>query len=276
MADIRNLLNQLASQEAQLQDTEFLAPCVRGGAVRTAVAGIIYTFKPKPRKFEGWGIFRPIDEQTAEFVEEPSLPQLVEYFKLLKPLRLRLAYKLERKSWLAYPVNESDARQRFGIVKPMAVHLVTEGTQFEQIIARGDGKSWWFEDIDRRSDPMVADRLMQALKEVTSPDCLQFKGMTPEMRIIYQMAASQAKEFAGLQDEKRLQKALKQGGGELHKFDDRGEFWRVEWTTADGTRHNSAISKGDLTVVSSGICLSGRDRDFDLQSLVGVMEGRDD
>ena len=276
MADIRNLLNQLASQEAQLQDTEFLAPCVRGGAVRTSVGGIIYTFQPKPRKFEGWGIFQPIDEKTAKFVEEPSLPQLVEYFKLLKPLRLRLASKLERKSWLGYPVNESDAKQRFGIVKPIAVHLVTEGTQFEQIIARGDGNTWWFEDIDRRGDPMVADRLAQELKQVTSPDRLQFKGMTPEMQIIYQMAASQAKEFAVLLEEKRLQNALKQGGGELQKFDDRGEFWRVEWTTADGTRHNSAISKHDLTVVSSGICLSGRDRDFDLQSLVGVMEGRYD
>jgi hypothetical protein len=37
----------------------------------------------------------------------------------------------------------------------------------------------------------------------------------------------------------------------------------------------SAIAKTDLTVVSSGICLSGRVRDFDLQSLVGVMEQQD-
>ena len=61
----------------------------------------------------------------------------------------------------------------------------------------------------------------------------------------------------------------------MREFRDRQDHWVVEWTTADGQRHTSAISKSDLTVISSGICLSGRDRDFDLHSLVGVIENRD-
>ncbi|MDX2232056.1 MAG: hypothetical protein NW220_20650 [Leptolyngbyaceae cyanobacterium bins.349] len=97
--------------------------------------------------------------------------------------------------------------------------------------------------------------------------------MTPEMRSLYELATQQIEEFAQPQrDEKRLRQALKLGGGELHQFQDRGDYWTVDWTTSDGVRHTSAIAKDDLTVVSSGICLSGRDRDFDLQSLVGVME----
>lgn len=276
MADIGKLLNQLAALEAQLRDTQFLAPCVRGGSVRTSVAGIVYRFIPKPRKFEGWGIFQPVDEKTAEFVEEPSLPQLTEYLNLLQPLRLRLVYQLQGLTWLAYPVNESDARQRFGKVKPVPVHLVSEGGQFEQIIARGDGHAWWFEQIDRRADPMVMEKLTAQLQQVTAPEEIQFQGMTPEMRTVYQMAASRVNDFQTSSDRKRLRKALRQGGGELQEFSDKGDFWRVEWTTADGTRHNSAIGKHDLTVISSGICLSGRDRDFDLQSLVGVIEGQYD
>jgi hypothetical protein len=45
----------------------------------------------------------------------------------------------------------------------------------------------------------------------------------------------------------------------------------VEWSEQGQThRYRSTIDQR-MTVVSSGICLSGRDRDFDLTSLVSVM-----
>lgn len=333
MTDIRNLLNQIAAQESQLRDTQFLAPCVRGGRVRTSVANIIYTFTPQPQDFEGWGIFQPVDGKTAEVVEEPSLPQLAEYLKLLKPLRLRLAHVLQGQTWLAYPVNESDMQQRLGAAKPVPVHLVTESAAFEPIIARFDGGAWWFDEIDRRAEPQPAELLKEQLRQVTMPENVRFLGMTPEMHTVYELALQQTEDYQlrmqhqrevreqreaqreqrlarraqrdeerrwqALQqhgqerqsqqetprgrrhrhmargDEGRLRDALHMGGGELREFRDRGDFWQVEWTTRDGERHTSAISKGDLTVISSGICLSGYDRNFDLQSLVGVIEARD-
>jgi hypothetical protein len=173
-------------------------------------------------------------------------------------------------------VNESDARQRWGDAKPVVVHLVTEGGPFEPVVARWDGSAWWFEEVDRRADPLVAEHLKEALRSVTTPADLRFKGLTPEMRVAYELAAQQAREFEamfqGRRDEERLRGALRLAGGQLREFRDRGDYWLVEWTTADGERHSSAIDKGDLTVMSAGICLSGRDNDFDLQSLVGVME----
>ncbi len=55
--NIHTLLNQISNAAAQLQTTQFLAPRVKGGRVRTRVAGMVYTFTPKPWQFEGWGIF---------------------------------------------------------------------------------------------------------------------------------------------------------------------------------------------------------------------------
>lgn len=273
MTDIRKLIRQIASAEAQLLASQFLAPCVKGGKVCTRVAGMVYTFTPKPRRFEGWGIFQPADEQTAMLLEEADLPQISAYLQHFSSVRLWLAYRLQNQTWLAYPVNSADVCQRFKIVKPMPVHLVTEGIAFEQIVARWNGNSCWFEEIDRRADPAIAQSLQSGLKQLIPVEKLHFPGITPEMRSLYELVTQRTEGFIQPQrDEKRLEQALKLGGGELRYFQDRGDYWTVDWMSADGTHHTSAIAKDDLTVVSSGICLSGRDRDFDLQSLVGVME----
>ncbi len=147
MTNIRKLLNQIASAEAQLQSTQFLAPSVKGGRVRTRVAGMVYTFTPKPQQVEGWGIFRPVDEQTATLVEEANFSQIAAYLQQFSAIRLRLAYRLQHQTWLAYPINEADMRQRFKTVKPVVVHLATEGVAFEQILARWNGNSCWFEKL---------------------------------------------------------------------------------------------------------------------------------
>ncbi|AUT01768.1 hypothetical protein CLI64_16020 [Nostoc sp. CENA543] len=276
MTNINKLINQIAIAQSNLQTTQFLAPCVKGGKVRTRVAGMIYTFTPKPSKFEGWGIFQAVDEKTAKVIESADLPQIAEYLQYFPQIRLRLAHQIQTQTWLAYPVNEADMRQRWKMVKPIAVHLVTEGNIFEQIIARRHGQSCWFEDIDRRADPVVSEILQSAIKQLIPVDELQFKGMTPEIRTVYELATQRVEGFyQPQQDEKRLRKALQMGGGELQQFNDRGDYWTVDWTTSDGVRHSSAIAKSDLTVISSGICLSGRDRNFDLQSLVAVMEERE-
>ncbi|MDJ1183534.1 hypothetical protein [Roseofilum casamattae] len=274
--DINELLGKIAAKEDELQQQEFLAPCVRGGKVRTAIASITYNFIPQPNNFEGWGIFQAIDRKTAEVIDEATLPQIASYLQLLKPLRFWLAYPLQGKTWLAYPANNSDAKQRYVQAKPTAIHLVEEATTFETIIARTDGSSWWFEDRDRRADPQIANTLKQNINDLTEPKKIQFPGMTPEAKIVYQLVAGQTEGFDREKvDRRRLDRALAQGGGNLQEFRDRGNYWQVEWMTSDGENHVSAISKADLTVMSSGICLSGRDRDFDLQSLVGVIEDRD-
>jgi hypothetical protein len=150
---IKRLLKRLSDDERRLLETEFLAPSVRGGKVRTRMRGLVYTFTARPRDFEGWGIFIPISEKEAELSEEADLPRVLQYLKLLKPIRARLVSQLQGRTWLAYPVNESDALQRLGSARPFALHLVADGTQFESVTARYDGTSFWCEGIDRSADP---------------------------------------------------------------------------------------------------------------------------
>ncbi|MBE9041800.1 hypothetical protein IQ235_13520, partial [Oscillatoriales cyanobacterium LEGE 11467] len=253
-------------------------PCIPGGSVRTRVAGLVRTFAPQPADFEGWGIFQPRNDRDAELIEEADFIQISEYLQQFPAVRLWLAYRLRGQTWLAYPANESDVRQRTGVAKPVPVYLVSEGEAFESAIARWDGSNWWFEEIDRRIDPMISEQLREELKGGTLPEALNFKGMTPEMKTTYDLVSQRiwTPQKQQQREERRLRAALEVGGGQLHEFRDREDFWLVEWTTADGEHHTSAIAKADLTVMSAGICLSGEDRNFDLQSLVGVVENRDE
>lgn len=277
--DVRKLIQQLGRQEQELLSASFLAPRVAGGAVRARIGGLIYTFRCSPREFEGWGVFQPADSKRARLVEEADPTAVTDYLALLPAFRVRLAAPLSGATWLAYPVSEGDARQRLGKVEPVTVHLVTEGLKLEQVVTRRDGSTLWFEAIDRQADPEEGGYLREALGAVTAPADLKRRGLTPEMRAAYELATQSEEAFNAFyqasRDEHRLKGALRTGGGTLDTFMDRGDHWVVEWTDGAGFNHSSAIAKGDLTVVSAGICLAGRDRDFDLQSLVGVVEGYD-
>ncbi len=330
MSAIHDLLKKMAASETAFATTRFVAPCVAGGRVRARVSGIVQTFVPEPADFVGWGIFQVVEDR-ARLIAEADLPLVDTYLKSFPMLRLRLVQVLDGMTWLAYPVSEGDMVQRFGSARPVVLHLVTEGASFEQVTAHGVGGTFWFAEMDRRADPLPAEQLREAFREVRETTALAFRNLTPEMRAAYELAsqanqvfqqqreeraAQEAREqrqraerqyradqrhnaweethpvgestppvrrrnrgrrhqYPAQGDEQRLDTALRTGGGHLRQFQDRGEYYLVEWTTANGEQHTSAIAKGDLTVISSGICLSGQDRDFDLQSLVGVIEQRE-
>jgi hypothetical protein len=248
---------------------------------------LVYTFHPDPPDFQGWGLFEIQDEASARYLEEPSLFQIAEYLQMFPAARLRLAYRLEGCTWLAFPAQEGDWRQRFeSAARPIPIHLVNEGQEFEPIIARHMGGAWWFDEIDRRAAPEMTDKLRAVWSEKFSPDTLNFPGLTPEMRTCYsllwrreirlqELMARKSEAALASQDERRLRKALEFGGGVLRSFRDQGDNWLVEWQTGGGEWHVSAIAKHDLTVISAGICLSGEDRKFDLQTLVSVVEGQE-
>lgn len=284
MVDVCQLINRLAAREAAFRrGGQFLAPCIGGGQVRVSLDGLVCSFRLRPHDFEGWGIFKPLDETTAEVVEEARLAQVAGYLKLLKPLRVRLAERLRGQTWLAYPSNVADARSHREAGGELLVHLVSEGARFEGVVAYTDGRNWLYGELDRRADPAHAERLRKLFRRLIAPRDLNWKGLTPEMRAVYALATEFAPEFSQLRkrreaerarqlEAQRLRAALALNGGQLVDYTDEGANWRVVWQTRHGDEHSSTVAKRDLTVVCAGICLSGLDTDFDLQSLVGVVE----
>jgi hypothetical protein len=277
---IRRLIAKLAVAEEEARRGRILAPCLPGGMIRVKVSGLALTLRVSPGDFEGWGIFRAADDRVAELEEEPDLPSILRYLERLRPLRAWLCCPLRRRTWLAYPASASDARQRGGQARPFPLHLVSGASAFDRVVARHDGRSWWFGEPDRRSDPRITDQLREAQAEGVAPGELRVPGLTPELRTAYALATRKDEELEGVRaqtsDEQRLRRALEVGGGELHGFVDHGGYWTVEWSTGEGQRHTSAVSRDQLTVLSAGVCLDDRDSDFDLESLVGVMEGSDE
>lgn len=214
-------------------------------------------------------------------------------------------------TWWAIPYNESDAKQRFGFsAEPLPIFLCdpTAGAErFERIIARVDGKTLWFDGSDTLADPTHAEWLRDTTADIERMErflpglagserlallywqirqvelnSLQSEGEREKMKDVGQQSRAQQREWL-LQEAKRtpleraLQRALAKadatllGFSEIPAADGSPGYLVVEWSEGGKTlRYRSTIDPR-LTVVSSGICLSGRDQDFDLTSLVSVM-----
>lgn len=207
-----------------------------------------------------------------------SLRDRERYLELFEALRAVLVRELDDGTWLAVPSNRSDMEQRFGASRPVVAHLVDRGRPFDGAVLRHDGRSWWWERVDRRADPRVGGELRSALAERGAPDRLDVVGASPEQiqayRIAWKRLCTDGTNAGSEDPESRLRTALATGSGVLRDFADHGDTWRVDWETSSGERHSSVVTKDDLTVVGAGICLAGRDREFDLESLVGVVEKR--
>jgi len=274
MADSKRLsdsFERLAAAEENFLASEFLAPAVRGGQVQVRIAGVICQLKIQPPDFEGFGIFRPASHAEARLVRPARLAERQRYLELFPLVRLIVAGRQDD-GWLAVPAHRGDSR--FQIEGMVPVRLVEEAQLFEVIQARFDGAQFWYAGSDPRWDPATANYLRQALDQMIVPEKLSRSGLTEEERQAYASnywrRYETSEEARRNREEKRLRQALEHAGAELRDYVERRDVYTITYEV-DGQRHVSAISKQDLSVQVAGICLSGEDQKFDLQSLVGVI-----
>ncbi|MBV8233634.1 MAG: hypothetical protein JO329_26960 [Planctomycetaceae bacterium] len=268
---LHDTLNRLAAAEAEALAREFLAPRLRGGRVQVRIAGVVCSFKVEPDDFEGWGVFQPTSATAARLVRPARLAERKQYLEPLPLVRLILCRRDDDR-WLAIPANRADTRFRIEGLVP--VRLVEEAQPFEVLLTRFDGARCWYEGPDPRRDPATAAFLREALARMVEPEALSRPGLTAEERVAYTLnyLPRLEAEAAARRDrvEERLRAALAHAGASLADYTERGDVYRVAFEI-DGRRHVSVIAQDDLSVQTAGICLSGQDHLFDLQSLVGVL-----
>jgi hypothetical protein len=268
---LTDALDRLAAAEDRFLACEFLAPVLRGGKVQVRIAGVICTLSIRPTDFEGWGVFRPASHSDAELVRRARLAEQQRYLDLYPLVRLILADRREEQ-WLAFPAHRSDSR--FQIEGVIPVRLVEDALLFEVIEARFDGTQFWYAGPDARWDPASANYLRQELARLTPPEKLHRSGLTAEERGAYALnywpRFEASEEAQRSREEGRLRGALEHAGAELKDYVERRDVYTVTYEV-DGQRHVSTVAQKDLSVQVAGICLSGEDQKFDLQSLVGVI-----
>src|SRR5262249_17199217 len=188
------------------------------------------------------------------------------------PLVRLILVECREEQWHALPAHRSDSR--FHTEGAVPVRLVEEAQLFEVIEARFDGTQFWYAGPDARWDPALASYLRQELARLTPPEQLHRSGLTAEERAAYALnywpRFEASEEARRSREESRLRSALEHAGAELKDYVERRDVYTVTYEV-DGQRHVSAVSKKDLSVQVAGICLSGEDQKFDLQSLVGVI-----
>jgi hypothetical protein len=268
---VNDALERLATAEEQFLTREFLAPVLRRGAVCVRIAGVICRLRVEPSDFEGWGVFQPLAHSHARLVRPARLAERQRYLELFPLVRLILVEKHDD-AWLATPAHKADTRLRIDGLVP--VRLVEEAEPFAVIHTRFDGAQFWYDEPDPRRDPATAAFLRQALKRMAPPDQLERSGLTAEERAAYAACYwpryETSEEARRSREEKRVRQALAHAGAEFEQFRERGDVYVVTYRV-DGQQHVSTVARNNLGVQVAGICLSGEDASFDLQSLVGVI-----
>ncbi len=264
----RALMDRMASAERDFLKAEFLAPVLRGGQVRVRIEGLVLTLRVAGPYEAGWAILKPLSIDKAAVLRKPSLMQVRSYLGLFPSVRLLLLARGDTE-WSAVQAHAGD--RRFRIDGAVPVHLAVGVEPFEQIVARYDGATFLFQEVDRRRSPAIAAYLRESLRSGISPDELRKPTLTAEEKEAYRRVFEALEEAKHNRVEIKLGDALSRADAALQSYIEREDAFTVSFS-ADGRTHRATVRKDDLTVISAGLCLSGQDQRFDLQSLVGVIQ----
>jgi len=259
---IDNLFHKVEKAEKEFLNSEFIAPVAKHSKVSIRILGLVYEFIPTDPDFKGWAILKPLSSIHAKVIGNPSFLQISKYLKNFRKAHMILCEK-RKNTWIGIDT-QFDGQQ-----KPIRL---TDGIQlFDEIVTRWDGANFWFEEKNLSADPSLAHYLRESLIDLVPLEKLRKSGLNPFHRKAYQWQLLLREEKIGEVTLDKIQEAVQRVGGSFKSYIERPNFYTVIFSIGE-REYTTAIEKNDFEIISAGICLSGEDRKFDLQSLVSVVQ----
>jgi hypothetical protein len=178
--------------------------------------------------------------------------------------------------YLAIP--EKSNNLGFSIEQMLPIYLFDDTVMdFDKVICRYDGLSLWYHQIDQSNDFSKPTYLREQLLKSNNPENLKFSGLTIEEKIAYTLKLSIDKNFVINRKKEKLKQDVEYAGGKFIKFIEKNDYFIVTYDV-DGQIYESTVNKNEHhSVITAGICLSGKDNKYDLKSLITVMrEGQNE
>jgi len=258
--NIKELFAKVENAERDFYKTEFVSPVVSHSKIRARILGLIQEFRVLG-DFEGWAILKPCREKYVRVVGSPNLLQIEEYLNQFPSIRVTLCER-RKDGWYGFTHQSSSIEVRV---------LLADGVSlFDTVVVHYDPVNYWFAGIDRSTHPSFAECLREVLNKSVSPDKLEIRGLIPFHRKAYQWQFFLREEHLEEITLETIKKAVEHGTGKFLSYIERNDSYVVTFSL-DGEEFRATIMKKDFEVISAGICLSGEDRKFDIQSLTGVI-----
>jgi hypothetical protein len=263
------LFDKLAKAENTFfqSKTEFFSPVVHSQPVQVKLDGVVMNFKVVHEDHDAYYILRPTSYKTAEIVRQASLAEREDYLKIF-PRFNAVVYRQGRRPKAVL----SNAKHKNVELSGNIEILLSENMSiFDIVEVRWDGKSFWY---DKHQTNVRQNFLQETLSLKQKPESLT--GLPPSLFSAYELAFEDVKDKA----EDRINKALLRSGGRLVSYVDRGDTYTVTYKVKLKNNQyremTSTVKSENLQVEVAGICLSGGDNRFDLQSLVNVIREGDE
>jgi hypothetical protein len=228
------------------------------------ISNVALSLRVIPRGYHGWGIFRYCgDHKSVQFVEEPTKRQKRLYLEQFPKTSLIICSHSDSITVGAQLYR--DGRFSFdatSILFPENISL------FDAVQVRYYNGSFIYEKHDGGFGAYI-NEAKEAFAAETHPDKL-VKMFEPFL-IAYKFAYNETIKAKEQTLEQRIKEAIHRAGGTYRGFTDRGNTLTVQFNIA-GESFTPTINKHTLRIENAGICLSGTDRAFDLQSFVCVAQ----